>query len=76
MLYGGELLSIEAMLKVMLLIIFKLPTSSFMMYYIVSWFKSINAFSTASSIVGTLIGFLTGYLHSNWKCTRSHSNGH
>jgi multidrug/hemolysin transport system permease protein len=30
------------------------------MYYIVSWFKSINAFSTASSIVGTLIGFITG----------------
>ena len=60
MLYGGELLSIEAMLKVILLIIFTTAASSFMMYYIVSWFKSINAFSTASSIVGTLIGFLTG----------------
>ena len=60
MFYGGELLSIEAMLKVILLIIFTTAASSFMMYYIVSWFKSINAFSTASSIVGTLIVFLTG----------------
>ena len=60
MLYGGELLSIEAMLKVILLIIFTTAASSFMMYYIVSWFKSINAFTTASTIVGTLIGFLTG----------------
>ena len=58
--YGGELLSIEAMLKVIVLIIFTTAASSFMMYYIVSWFKSINAFSTASTIVGTLIGFLTG----------------
>ena len=34
--------------------------SCFTMYDIVSWFKSIHAFSTASSIVGTFIGFLTG----------------
>ena len=60
LLYGGELLSIEAMLKVILLIIFTTAASSFMMYYIISWFKSINAFTAASTIVGTLIGFLTG----------------
>lgn len=58
--YGGELLSIEAAIKVIVLIIFTTAASSLMMYYIVSWFKSIHAFTTASTIVGTLIGFLTG----------------
>lgn len=58
--YGGELLAFEAMLKVILLIIFTTAASSFMMFYMVSWFKSVNAFSTASTLVGTLIGFLTG----------------
>jgi multidrug/hemolysin transport system permease protein len=57
---GGEILSIQAMLKVILLIIFTTAASSFMMYYIVSWFKSINTFTAASTILGTLIGFLTG----------------
>lgn len=58
--YGGELLTFEAMSKVILLIIFTTAASSFMMFYMVSWFKSVNAFSTASTLVGTLIGFLTG----------------
>ena len=58
--YGGKLLSIEATIKVIVLIIFTTAASSLMMYYIVSWFKSIHAFTTASTIVGTLIGFLTG----------------
>ena len=58
--FGGELLHIEATLKVILLIIFTTAASSLMMFYIVSWFKSINAFTTASTLVGTLIGFLTG----------------
>lgn len=58
--YGGELLTIAAALKVILLIIFTTAASSIMMFYMVSWFKSINAFTTASILVGTLIGFLTG----------------
>ncbi|WVX79587.1 ABC transporter permease [Niallia oryzisoli] len=58
--FGGELLSIEAMFMVILLIIFTTAASSLMMFYLVSWFKSINTYTTASTIVGTLIGFLTG----------------
>ncbi len=58
--FGGEMLPIEATLKVILLIIFTTAASSLMMFYIVSWFKSISAFTTASILVGTLIGFLTG----------------
>jgi multidrug/hemolysin transport system permease protein len=58
--YGGELLTIAAALKVILLIIFTTAVSSIMMFYIVSWFKSINTYTTASTLVGTLIGFITG----------------
>ena len=34
--------------------------NSSMMFFISSFFKSNHAFSTATSIIGTLIGFLTG----------------
>lgn len=59
-LYGGRLLSLEAALKVLALVLFTTASSSIMMFYLVTWFKSINAFSAASTITGTLIGFLTG----------------
>ena len=58
--FGGEWLTIAATVKVLGLIVFTTAASSLMMFYLVSWFKSINAFTTASTIVGTLIGFLTG----------------
>ncbi len=60
LLYGGELLNLIAALKVVALIFFTTAASSIMMFYLVSWFKSINAYSAASTIIGTLIGFLTG----------------
>lgn len=58
--YGGEFLSIRAALKVLGMILFTTAFASIMMFYIVSWFKSVNAYSAASTITGTLIGFLTG----------------
>jgi multidrug/hemolysin transport system permease protein len=33
---------------------------SSMVFFIVSFFKSSNAYATASTVIGTLIGFLTG----------------
>ncbi|ROR31839.1 multidrug/hemolysin transport system permease protein [Mobilisporobacter senegalensis] len=57
---GGELLSLEAFLKVVGLTILTVLYSSFMMFFMVSFFKSNNAFATASTVIGTLIGFLTG----------------
>jgi multidrug/hemolysin transport system permease protein len=57
---GGELLTVDALLKVIGLVILSVLSSSFMIFYLVSHFKSNNAFSTASTIIGTLIGFLTG----------------
>jgi multidrug/hemolysin transport system permease protein len=58
--YGGEFLSIQAALKVLGMILFTTAFASIMMFYIVSWFKSVSAYSAASTITGTLIGFLTG----------------
>lgn len=57
---GGELLSIEAAFKVLGIIILSTLFSCFMMFFLVSFFKSSSAFAAASTVIGTLIGFLTG----------------
>ncbi|KMT22382.1 ABC transporter permease [Clostridium cylindrosporum] len=56
----GELLSLVNTLKVIGLIIISVLSSSAMVFFMVSFFQSQNAFATASTVVGTLIGFLTG----------------
>jgi len=58
--YGGEILPVNAALRVLGVIILAVFASSSMMFFLVSLFKSQNAFNSASAIVGTLIGFLTG----------------
>lgn len=58
--YGGELLSWVAFVKVLGIILLNEVFSCFMCFLLVSSFKNMNAFSAASTIVGTLIGFLTG----------------
>ena len=57
---GGELLSAFALLKVLGSIILCTLCNSSLVLFMVSFFKSNNAFATASTIIGTLIGFLTG----------------
>lgn len=57
---GGEVLSLENMLKVIGGIFLAVLSSSSIVLFIVSFFKSQNAFATASTVIGTLIGFLTG----------------
>lgn len=57
---GGELMSVFVLLKVVGLILLTTFTNTSIVLFITSFFKSMNAFSTASSIIGTLIGFLTG----------------
>ncbi len=57
---GGELLGMEASIEVFGLILLNAITNIAMMGFIVSFFNNQNSFSTASTIVGTLIGFLTG----------------
>lgn len=58
--YGGQFLSLISVIKVLAMIIFTNISSSIMMLYLVSWFKSTNAYAAASTVFGTLIGFLTG----------------
>lgn len=57
---GGTVMSMTAFLKVLGLILLSTITSTSLILFIVSFFKSSNAFATASTIIGTLIGFLTG----------------
>ncbi len=57
---GGEWLSISELLKFLGILLLSVLSSSAMVFFVVSFFSSNNAFSTASSVIGTLIGFLTG----------------
>jgi multidrug/hemolysin transport system permease protein len=57
---GGEMLSLSETIKVLGLILLSTLTNTSIVLFIVSFFKSLNAFATASTIIGTMIGFLTG----------------
>jgi multidrug/hemolysin transport system permease protein len=57
---GGALLSPAAAVQVLGLILLATLCNTAMVSFLVSFFKSVNAFATASSILGTMIGFLTG----------------
>lgn len=57
---GGELLSAENMARAVGGILLSVLSSGSIVFFIVSFFHSQNAFATASTVVGTLIGFLTG----------------
>ncbi len=57
---GYGLLSAVQLLQILGTILISVLVSSSMMYLVVSLFNSQNAFATASTIVGTLIGFITG----------------
>ena len=58
--FGGELLSLASLAKVFGLILLSTFTNTSIVLFITSFFNSTNAFSTASTIIGTVIGFLTG----------------
>ncbi len=57
---GGALLGFAALLKVLALILISTFMNTSIVFFLVSFFKSTNAFATASTVIGTLIGFLTG----------------
>lgn len=60
LIYGGELLGLQQILKLFGVMVINVFSSTAMMLFLVSFFDSNNAFATASTIIGTLIGFLTG----------------
>ncbi len=57
---GGAPLSPEAVFMAVGTILLSVLASSAIVFFIVSFFKTMNAYSTASTVIGTLIGFLTG----------------
>jgi multidrug/hemolysin transport system permease protein len=57
---GGKLIALIPLLKLLGVMIISVFAGSSMIFFIASFFKSNNAFTTASTIIGTLIGFLTG----------------
>ena len=58
--YGGEVVSFLAFIKMLGIIVLSTITSSSFLFFFVSLVKTMNAFSVISTIVGTLIGFLMG----------------
>jgi len=57
---GGEFLPWASFLKVLGLIFLSTMASGSMMFFLVSFFKTQNSFGVASTVLGTLIGFLMG----------------
>jgi len=57
---GGELLGFISLLKLLGVMMLSVFAGTSMVFFMVTFFKSINAFTTASMVIGTLIGFLTG----------------
>ncbi|MCQ4838478.1 ABC transporter permease [Neglectibacter timonensis] len=57
---GGKVLASGALGKTLLILPLSTLASSAMVFFFVSFFQSPAAFSTASTVIGTLIGFLTG----------------
>ncbi|WP_426349080.1 ABC transporter permease [Alloiococcus sp. CFN-8] len=57
---GGELLPFNHIIKVIGIILISVLASSAMIFFMVSLFKTNNSFATASTVVGTLMGFLMG----------------
>ena len=57
---GGEFLSAVNMLKVLGIMLLSVISSSALVFFIVSFFHTTQSFATASTILGTLIGFITG----------------
>ena len=57
---GVDVLNCKELTEVFLIILMTSLSNSAMILFIVSLFSSEKAFSTASTIVGTLIGFITG----------------
>ncbi len=57
---GGALLAFTALIKVLGILVVSNFCNTAIIYFIVSLLTSESAYSTASTIIGTLIGFITG----------------
>lgn len=60
MIYGGPIIGLVTFIKLLGLIVLNVLTSSSMIFLIIMFIKTSTAYSTFSTILGTLIGFLMG----------------
>lgn len=60
LLSGGDLLSFNAIIKALGLIILSVLMSSAVIFFIISFIKSSNAFGAISTVFGSIVGFLMG----------------
>jgi len=60
MVNGGSMLGIMSFLKLFGVMLISTFAATSMVFFIVTFFKSNSGFSAASTVIGTLIGFLTG----------------
>ncbi|MEK3883383.1 ABC transporter permease [Paenibacillus sp. PL2-23] len=58
--FGGQWLSFWSIIQVIGILALSVLTGGSIMFFITSMLRTISAFTTASTIIGTLIGFLTG----------------
>jgi multidrug/hemolysin transport system permease protein len=58
--YGGRILDGARLVKLLGVMLLSVIASTAFVFFLVTFFKSNNAFATASMLLGTLIGFLTG----------------
>lgn len=58
--YGGKWMSINTVMKLLGVMLISILSSTCMLYYMMSFFKSITSFSNITTIIGTLSGFLMG----------------
>ena len=59
---GGALLSIKALVDITIIIILNTLVATLTLFCVSLFFKKLNAYSIFNSILGTLVGFLTGTL--------------
>jgi len=58
--YGGRIMTIKTLLRVLTIICASTFSCTSMLYVIMGFFKSTSAFSNVTTIIGTLSGFLMG----------------
>ena len=57
---SGEILGFLPAIKLMMVVVLSIMTFSSLFFYISLYMKTLNAFSTMATLVGTFIGFLGG----------------
>jgi multidrug/hemolysin transport system permease protein len=58
--YGGHLVSFIVLLKILGVVTLSVASSSAMVFFLTTFMKTTSSFATASTLLGTLIGFFTG----------------